>query len=636
MKQTFLLLALAACVPAHAADLGLARIFSDHAVLQRDQPIAVWGTAGAGGKVTVTLGGQAASASADAQGKWKVQLPPQPAGGPYALTVASEGREVSRADILVGDVYLCSGQSNMEFLQRASTNAIGATYTAQNDRIRYLNVPRNSALAPQDDLLAPAAWTPMNADTIGDASAVCYYMARSLQADYKVPVGFIQASWGGTTIQGWIGAESLRTFGDYKTGIDLVAQYGTDPAAAQRAQDARTEAWWRAHDPATAAQRAFVAPDFDDSAWESVTPAGSGVDGVTWYRTTVTLTDAQARAANALHLGPVDTYDTTWVNGQRVGGAGLAWLGRDYTVPAGVFKPGRNVIVLRVLGSGGMTGAPANRTIGLSDGQTIPLPAAWKVRRGSALKGLAVPPAPWDMLTSYTTLYNGMIAPLVGYKFKLAAWYQGEANADAADEYRSLLPMLMRDWRQRFGQPALPFLVVQLTSYGATPTAPGDSTWAELRAAQADTVAHDPHAGLAVTLDVGDRFDIHPTQKTVVGERLARAARAVAYGAKTAPGSPTAVAAARKGKDIVVTFRDTGGGLKTYSADRAIGFEVCAGKACRYADARVAGDRIVLPGAGRAGTQGVTHVRYAWADAPFVNLFGGDGLPAAPFRLEVR
>ncbi|MFS2217991.1 sialate O-acetylesterase [Telluria sp. Tellsp104] len=636
MKQTFLLLALAACVPAHAADLGLARIFSDHAVLQRDQPIAVWGTAGAGGKVTVTLGGRTASASADAQGKWKVQLPPQPAGGPYALTVASDGREVSRADILLGDVYLCSGQSNMEFLQRASTNAIGATYTAQNDRIRYLNVPRNSALAPQDDLLAPAAWTPMNADTIGDASAVCYYMARSLQADYRVPVGFIQASWGGTTIQGWIGAESLRTFGDYKTGIDLVAQYGTDPAAAQRAQDARTEAWWRAHDPATAAQRAFVAPDFDDSAWESVTPAGSGFDGVTWYRTAVSLTDAQARAANALHLGPVDTYDTTWVNGQRVGGAGLAWLGRDYTVPAGVFQPGRNVIVMRVLGSGGMTGAPANRTIGLSDGQAIPLPAAWKIRRGSALKGLAVPPAPWDMLTSYTTLYNGMIAPLVGYKFKLAAWYQGEANADAADEYRSLLPMLMRDWRQRFGQPALPFLVVQLTSYGATATAPGDSNWAELRAAQADTVAHDPHAGLAVTLDVGDRFDIHPTQKTVVGERLARAARAVAYGAKTAPGSPTAVAAARKGKDIVVTFRDTGGGLKTYSADRAIGFEVCAGKACRYADARVAGDRIVLPGAARAGTQGVTRVRYAWADAPFVNLFGGDGLPAAPFRLEVR
>jgi sialate O-acetylesterase len=647
------LTAACACAPAGAADLGLAHIFSDHAVLQRDQPIAVWGTAGAGRKLTVTLGGQTATGSADAHGKWKIRLPPQPAGGPYTLTVTSDGQTVSRADILVGDVYLCSGQSNMEFAQKASTNAIGATYNAQNDRIRYLNVPRNSAALPQDEFNGPVAWTPMTGETVGDASAVCYYMARSLQASYKVPVGFIQASWGGSTIQGWIGAESLRTVGDYKAGIAAVTQYGTDLLAAMRAQDARTEAWWRAHDPAAAAQRAYVAPDFDDNAWPTVTPSGSwkdsGVDGfkdfdgVSWYRTTVTLTEAQAQAANALHLGPVDTYDTTWVNGTRVGGANFSWMWRDYTVPAGVFKAGRNVIVMRVLNTGqggGLSGSPALRTIGLADGQALPLPAVWKVKRGSALKGLVVPPAPWDNLTSLTTLYNGMIAPLVGYKFKLVAWYQGEANAgeDAANpggpqEYRTLLPLLMRDWRQRFGQPALPFLIVQLTSFNSVAKAPGDSSWAELRAAQADTVAHDPHAGLAVTLDVGDRFDIHPTQKTIVGERLARAARAVAYGEKIAPGSPTAVAARRAGSDIVIAYKNTGGGLVTYSSDRAIGFEVCAGKTCRYADARVNGDAVVLPG---AATPNVTRVRYAWADAPFVNLFSADDLPAAPFQLDVR
>jgi len=194
----------------------------------------------------------------------------------------------------------------------------------------------------------------------------------------------------------------------------------------------------------------------------------------------------------------------------------------------------------------------------------------------------------------------------------------------------------MRDWRQRFGQPALPFLVAQLTSFGSTAKTPVQSGWAELRDAQADAVAHDAHAGLAVTLDVGDRFDIHPTQKTVVGERLARAARAVAYGEKTTPGSPWAASARRSGNDIVIAFRDTGGGLATYSSDRAIGFEVCAGTACRYADARVAGkarDEVVLPG---AGTADVTRVRYAWADAPFVNLFSGDDQPAATFQLEVR
>ena len=643
------LLALAsacACLPAQAAELGLARIFSDHAVLQRDQPIAVWGTADAGRKLTVTLGGQTATGSADAHGKWKIQLPPQPAGGPYTLKVTSDGQAVSRVDILVGDVYLCSGQSNMEFLQRASTNALAPTYGPPNDSLRFLNVQKNSAATPQDELKGPVAWTPVKAETVGDASAVCYYMARSLQASYKVPVGFINASWGGTTIQSWIGAESLRTFGDYAARVDAVAQYGSDVAAAMRAEDVRTEAWWRAHDAATAAQRAYVAPDFDDSAWPAVTPSGSwkdsGIagfkdfDGVSWYRTTVTLTEAQAKAANALRLGPVDTWDSTWVNGVYVGGAGLSWMWRDYAVPSGVFRAGRNVIVMRVLSGGqggGLAGQPSFRNIGLADGQAIPLPAAWKVRRGSVVKGQSLPAPPWDVPTSLTTLYNGMIAPLVGYKFKLAAWYQGEANAGAAEEYRALLPLLMRDWRQRFGQPTLPFLVAQLTSFGSTAKMPGDSGWAELRAAQADAVAHDDHAGLAVTLDVGDRFDIHPTQKTLVGERLARAARAVAYGEKIAPGSPTAVSARREGSDIVIAYKDAGGGLVTYSSDRAIGFEVCTGKTCRYTDARVKGDTVVLPG---AATPDVTRVRYAWADAPFVNLFGGDDLPAAPFQLDVH
>ncbi|NVM74484.1 sialate O-acetylesterase [Duganella sp. SG902] len=643
------LLALAAafsCLPAQAAELGLARIFSDHAVLQRDQPLAVWGTAGAGAEVTVTLAGQTVTGSADARGKWRVALPPQPAGGPYTLKASAGGRTVSRGDILIGDVYLCSGQSNMEFAVNASTNAIGATWGARNDRLRYLNVRKTSAATPQEELAGKVAWTPLTAESVGKTSAVCYYMARSLQASYKIPVGFIHASWGGTTIQSWIGGESLATLDDYRAGVAAVAQYGADRAAGMRAEEARNDAWWDAHDPAAAAQRAWRAPEFDDAAWPSVTPSGSwkdsgladfkDFDGVAWYRTTVTLTAAQARKANQLHLGPVDTYDTTWVNGVRVGGSSTPWIWRDYDVPAGVFKPGRNVIAMRVLSGGqggGLSGQPANRAIGLSDGKSVALPAAWKVRRGSPLKGLSVPPAPWDVPTSLSTLYNGMIAPLVGYKFKLAAWYQGESNAGAAQEYRTLLPMLMRDWRQRFEQPALPFMIAQLTAFGTPAKAPGQSGWAELRAAQAASVAADPHAGLAVTLDVGDRFDIHPTQKTLVGERLARAARVVAYGGQGAPGSPYAVSARRDGQDLVVTFRDTGGGLVTYSSDRAIGFEVCAGATCRYVDARAAGDTVRLPG---AATADATRVRYAWADAPFVNLFSGDDLPAAPFELEVR
>lgn len=643
------LLALAAacaCLPAHAAELDLARVFSDHAVLQRDQPLTVWGSAAAGREVAVTLNGKTATGRADAQGKWRIALPPQPAGGPYILKASSDGSSVTRSDILVGDVYLCSGQSNMEFTVSNSTNAIGATWGARNDRLRYLNVQKTNAATPQEELAGKVAWTPLAPETVGEASAVCYYMARSLQASYQIPVGFIHASWGGTTIQSWIGAESLATLPDYRAGVAAVAEYGADRAAGMRAEEARNEAWWAAHDPAAAAQRAWRLPDFDDAKWPTVTPSGSwkdsGVagfkdfDGVAWYRTTVTLTAEQASQAKQLNLGPVDTYDSAWVNGVRVGGNSTPWVWREYLVPAGVFKPGRNVIALRVLSGGqggGLSGQPGSRAIRLADGRSVALPDTWKVQRGSALKGLSVPAAPWDVPTSLTTLYNGMIAPLAGYKFKLAAWYQGESNAGAAQEYRTLMPLLMRDWRQRFGQPELPFVITQLTSFGKPSTTPGQSGWAELRAAQAASVAGDAHAGLAVTLDVGDRFDIHPTQKTVVGERLARAARVVAYGGKGAPGSPYAVSAQRSGQDIVITFRDAGGKLVTYSSDRAIGFEVCAGARCRYAEARAEGDTVRLPG---AATPDVTRVRYAWSDAPFVNLFGGDDLPAAPFELELR
>jgi len=643
----FVLPLLAACASAHAADPGFARVFSDHAVLQRDQPITVWGTADAGQALTLTLNGRSVSGKADKNGKWRLQLPAMPAGGPYTLDLAAAGSAASLKDIMVGDVYLCSGQSNMEFAVRNATNAWATTNNSANPRLRFLNVEKSSALVPQDELKQPTAWKVAGPDTIGDASAVCYFMARSLQQRYAVPIGFINASWGGTTIQGWIGRDSLRTLPAYTAGADLVQELATHPARAMQREDKRVEAWWDAHDPSAARERAFKAPGFDDSAWPQLTPAGSwkdsGIpafkdfDGVAWFRTTVELTEAQARSANALQLGPVETYDTAWVNGLRVGGGSTGWAWRDYPVQPGVFKPGRNVIALRVLSggsAGGLTGQPATRGVRTADGQLIALAPAWKYRLGSALKGQSVAPSPWDVPTSFTTLYNGMLAPLAGYKFKLAAWYQGESNAGAGEEYRTLLPLLMRDWRRGFGQADLPFLIVQLPGYGAAPKSPGNSGWAELREAEALSVKNDAHAGLAVTLDLGDRFDIHPTQKTIVGDRLARAARVLAYGDKDiAPGGPEAVAATREGGDIVVAFRQTNGGLLTYASNRAIGFETCAGAVCTYADAVVAGDRVVLKGANAAG---VTQVRYAWADAPFVNLFGADDVPAAPFRMDVK
>lgn len=628
--------------PAHPA---FARIFTDHAVLQRDRPIAIWGSAAPAAKVAIRLGESAAMATADRNGKWRVALPPLSAGGPYTLSVTAGSETTTLTDIAIGDVYLCGGQSNMEFPTRLSTGAWGALKDVANPDLRYVTIAQDNAPAERDDLNTAVAWKPITPDTVGDASAVCYYMARTLQAKNKVPVGFIASDWGGTTIQSWTSAAALRTVKPYAEPIAALARYAADPVAGMAEEGRRQETWWDAHDPAAAAQRAWIAPDFDDAAWPTIVPQGSwkdsdaapfkGFDGVGWFRTTVTLTAAQAQDATALQLGPVDTYDTAWVNGVRVGGGSVGWVWRNYPIFSGTLKPGRNTIVLRVLsggGGGGMSGQPQNRGIRLRSGELVPIGPSWRYRTGMRSTGLSVPPAPWDVPTSLSTLYNGMIAPLRGYGFKLAAWYQGEANVGKAAEYRTLLPLLIADWRKNFGQPDLPFLVAQLASYGSVAPQPSESGWAELRDVQAKAVAADPHAGLAVTIDFSDRSDIHPTQKSVIGARLARAAQVIAYGGSGEAGGPEAVSVTRSGPDLSIRFRAIGGGLRTYSSDVAIGFEACSAQTCRFYPGRVDGDSIVLAG---ANAPAVTRVRYAWADAPYVNLYSADDMPAVPFERAV-
>ena len=664
MPQSRLALSLAAAlaalpVAASAAAPQFAHVFSDHAVLQRSAPIHVWGTASPNAAVTVSLNtGETFTATADATGLWAGDLPPVHAGGPFTLTASDSEGTATLNDILVGDVFLCSGQSNMQFPERLATGAWGDVGNSADPNLRFIVIPQDSEPAPLPDLKMPAKWQVVGPDTIGDASAVCYHMAQAIKKDQNVPIGMIDSYWGGTTIQSWISDASLRTSAKYTQGLDAVALLARDPAKAYAQQSQSEEAWWDAHDPSNAANRAYIDPAYQetgktkgkgkkgkdkDQPWLTLTAdrgwKDSGVaalqnfDGVAWLRTTVTLTADQAAKANELLLGPIDTFDTTWINGTWVGSSGMSWLWRDYTVPAGVFKAGDNVITLRVMGGGGLTGQPGNRAIKTSDGQAIPVPAVWKIKPGMATKGLSLPPAPWAIPTSLTTLYNGMIAPVAPYTLKAAAWYQGEANADAAGEYYSLLGMMFSDWRQKFNNPTLPFLVVQLSSYGSTMTKPGQSNWAELRESQRRAVDADPHAGMAVSFDFGDRSDIHPTQKTIIGQRLALAARAVVYGQDVAPGSPEVGSVTRQGNDIVVHFKNAGGGLQTYSSYDAIGFEVCtAPNVCQYAYGQVNGSDVILTGVNKPE---IKIVRYAWADAPYVNLYSKDDLPAAPFAVDL-
>jgi sialate O-acetylesterase len=627
----------------------LAAIFQDHAVLQRDQPIPVWGTARAGERVTVALNGRTASASADPSGRWEARLPPMPAGGPYALTAtAASGARRTVSDVLVGDVWLCSGQSNMELPVSRTLNADSEIAQSANDAIRLLQIAHADSPAPLDAFRTPVQWRQAAPETVGDFSGTCYYFARELQKTVSVPMGLIHASWGGSNIETWIGAEGLRSIGGFDEELETLRVYARDPSAAVVRLGEAWEAWWRSHAARGPGDEPWHGEA--DASWGEV-PAAMGDwktwgvgelgrhDGMVWFRRSVTLTGAQAAQPATLSLGSIDEVDQTWVNGQPVGNT-FGWgTPRVYELPAGRLHAGKNLVVVNVLStwaSGGMLGPADALALRFQDGSVVSLAGSWRYRAVPPDAGLP-PRAPWHTIGGLTMLYNAMIAPIRPYGLRGALWYQGETNAGRPDGYERLLAGLMADWRRAFGSPDLPFLVVQLPNFGAAPTAPVESGWARIREAQRRAVASDAHAGLAVTIDVGDREELHPPNKQAVGRRLARAARHVVYGEPIAPSGPVAATATREAGKVVVSFDDVTGRLVTYSSSHAIGFELCGQEqpSCRFVVAAVDGSRAVLEsGASDIGGQ-YTRVRYCWGDGPVCTLYDESGLPAGPFELPI-
>jgi sialate O-acetylesterase len=358
----------------------------------------------------------------------------------------------------------------------------------------------------------------------------------------------------------------------------------------------------------------------------------------------VTLSAQQAQQQTVLSLGRVDEMDQTWINGRPIGSALaksqpdtepiiLPGPGRAYRLPRGTLSAGENVIVVNVLDTYSLGGLIGPVALQLADGSSVSLDTEWRYQIPPA--GSEEPPRPpWDPTRGRTVLYNAMIAPLGHLSMRGVAWYQGESNTGTSASYQDLLARFMADWRSKFGA-ELPFLIVQLANYGQPPTAPAESGWAEVREAQRLAVASDAHAGLAVAIDIGERYDIHPSNKQEVGRRLARAARRVVYGEHIAPSGPVALSARKNGTNVVVTFGDVADHLMTYSADAPIGFELCTRDAgsCRYARAQIEGDRVVLDGAALAAA---TRVRYCWADSPVCTLFDTARLPAGPFQIEVQ
>jgi sialate O-acetylesterase len=632
--------ALTTMAGAAAAAPLLAPVFTDHAVLQRGQPIRVWGAAKAGEAVELTLGEAQASATADAQGRWSATLPAREPGEPLTLTVQAGGERQTISDLLVGDVWLCSGQSNMEYPLRRSLGGEAEAANSADPNIRLLQTGRVSLPEPTTALPREAAWRPATPESANNFSAACFFMGREIKKTTGVPVGLIDATWGGSVIQDWISRDGLHALGDYEEGLAILADYAKSPEAGMARWIAQFDRWAAKAEPQAAA---WSRPDFDDRDWKTMpaeklwetNPGLESFDGTIWLRATIVLTAKQAKQGAVLALGPVDDLDITFVNGRQVGSTQGWDKPRAYKIAPGVLKAGPNVVAVRAIdtgGGGGAWGPAAEKGLRFDDGSFAPLGARWRYKVSSTVAQSGVPPTPpWVGASGLSTLRNGMIAPLAPYGLKGFAWYQGEANVAEPQNYQRLLAALVGDWRQSFGGPDLPFLVVQLADFGPRQTRPVESGWAGVRDAERRVAAADPKVGLASAVDIGDIYDIHPANKQQVGHRLALQARKLAYGETTlVAAGPAPLSAMRTGAAVVVRLDQPA----VVQADvRPVGFELCdAGGVCRFADAVLAGDQVSL--AIPAGFAPVK-VRFAWADSPILNLYGATGLPATPFELAI-
>ena len=618
-------------------------LFTDHAVLQRDRPIGVWGSSDPGERVSVALGSARRTTRADRSGRWRVEFPAMAAGGPYRIAATGkDGAAVTADDLLVGDVWLCSGQSNMEFPVKRSLNGDAEVSGAANDGIRILNVPQRTALSPEASLSADVRWRPVSPQSVGDFSAACYFMVRELGASEKVPIGAIGSSWGGTRIRPWMDEAAARAGGGAEDA-ELLALYRRDQAAGARRFGEQWGRWWRERsgdaegtEPWRASARLEWKPFPAIGPWENWgDPAFADFNGYVWARRKLVLTEAEAAAGGTLSLGVIDDLDQTWVNGVGVGSQ-FGWSNpREYRLAPGVLRAGENEIIVNIGDSwdiGGFQGPAERLRLTLGNGVVKPLGEGWEYSMVPADRGNP-PRAPWDSHAGLSTLYNAMIAPLGDFGLRGVAWYQGESDVGVPG-YADRLAGMMASWRRQFAVPKLPFLIVSLANFGPAAATPRPSGWAELREQQRLAAERDPDAALVIAMDLGERADIHPPNKQEVGRRLARAARATAYGGKEPASGPEIARALRDGEEIILHFRGVTGRLATWSSARVTALELCgeAQESCRWADGAAEGATVRVRADGRPATR----IRYGWGESPVTNLYDEAGLPAGPFEVPIQ
>jgi len=633
----------AAFTAAARADVRLPFVIGSHMVLQQQSEVALWGSADAGEEVTVAPSWtkDVATTKAGADGRFRVNVKTPAAGGPFTITVKGKNT-IELDDVLVGEVWLCGGQSNMEwaFAYRNVLDGEKERAAANDPMIRLCDAPNRAALAPESD--GAFQWKPCSPETVNGFSCVGYFFARELRKALGVPVGLIGVNWGGTVAEAWVSEEGLARFPQFLPAIERVKkQHASDAAAGgseKMAADA-TAKWWAALDREDlGVLHGWAAPAFDDGGWETATIPGAwsgdlaNFDGVAWYRRAFEIPAALAGKDLDLGLGAIDDMDQCFLDGEKIAGTetpGHWGEPRHYWIPAAKATAGRHVLALRVVdpqGAGGLAGKPEEVRLAVAKGDgSLSLAGEWKLRVG--LDARRFPPLPADPHDIHpntpTVLWNGLVHPVVPYGVRGALWYQGESNRGRAAEYSDLMPALIADWRKRFERD-FPFLFVQIApfNYDGTRTAT-----AELRQAQLQTL-RVPNTGMAVTMDIGDPVNIHPSNKQEVGRRLSLWALAMTYGKKDVECcGPLFESAAVEGAAMRVKFQHAKGLVAKGGPPKL--FEV-AGADGKFAPAiaKVDGETVVVAS---PVVKEPKAVRFGFTDSEATNLFNGAGLPATPF-----
>jgi sialate O-acetylesterase len=626
------------------SQLRLPRLISDGMVLQRDTELKIWGWAGTGETVTVEFVGKIYSTETGADGKWEIMFERQQAGGPYSMEIKASA-SITLKNILIGDVWVCSGQSNMVIpMERVRIIYEDEIANCRNPFIRQFVVPdKYNFHAPQEDIEG-GSWEEAKEETILQFTAVGYFFAKNLLGKYQVPIGLIRNSVGGTPVEAWMSEENLKKFPGNLEVIEQLRVEGYIESVMKKEQAAMNE-WFSALNQNDRSlineEPEWADPRFDASDWTTMkVPALWSEEGLkdfkgaVWFRKEVDVPASMAGKAAKLYMGTIVDSDSAYVNGVFVGSTGYQYPPRRYEVPANVLKSGKNMIALRVISNNGGGEFIRDKVYSLfTKDEAINLQGEWQYKVGVEMSE----PMPPTTFFQYkpSGLFNAMLAPLFNYRMKGVIWYQGESNTGDPKGYHEKFAAMITEWRERWKQDCFPFMFVQLANFMEAKPQPSESNWAELRDEQRRTL-EVPNTGMAVAVDVGEWNDLHPLNKKAVGNRLALLAQKLAYGEKEVVSSgPIYESMKVDGNKIILSFTSVGGGLIAKDGGELKHFAIAGDdKKFIWAKAAIEGDKVVV---WSDEIKNPADVRYAWADNPAeANLYNKECLPASPFTTEIH